>query len=260
MLSRWVAIDLFEERRMTSVSLRFGERQIQLILKALPEGISSRKLELLPKILNEWSDYYLKLSLFRVDPTVAKERAKRMKAIAKYAGELLGALDEFEDHARDTWRAPDGFGDYVSYTWLAYELSKRISFMGFQDEVSGQRQKLEDLRKFLGELASVASGQARSFKRQTDQRQNIPAYRVMLDIAAIFEWLTDTKAARRVERGTDTFGDFVRSIWPVVFEKGDDGVESALKNWAKGTKDYGDMSALIANIDFRHPAWRVFKS
>jgi hypothetical protein len=231
---------------MTGTPSRFGEREIQLILKALPEGISSRKRESLPKILIEWSVNDLQTSLLRVDRAVATKRAKGMEAIAKHARELSGALDEFKDYAGDSW--------------LLYELSKRISFMGFQDEVSGQRQKLEDQRKFLGDLESVASDLAGSFKRETNQRRNIPAYRVMLDIAAIFEWLTNTKATRRVERGTDTFGDFARSIWPVIFQKGDDGLEAASKNWAKGTKDYGDMSALIANIDFRHPAWRVFES
>jgi hypothetical protein len=105
----------------------------------------------------------------------------------------------------------------------------------------------------------VANDLAGRFKRSVDQRQNIPAYRTMLDIAAIFEWLTNTKAIRRVERGTDSFGDFSRSIWPVIFEKGDDGLESALKNWAKGTRDYGDGSALIVNIAWRYPTWGVFE-
>jgi hypothetical protein len=238
---------------MTGAPLRFDERQIQLILKALPEGISARKLELLPGILNEWSGNYLKWSLYRVDPTVAKGRAKRMEAIAKHARELSRALDEFVDYAGE-------FLDFPGDSWLVFELAKRISPMGFQDEVSGQRQKLKDQREFLGELEAIASDLAGTFKRTIDQRRNTPAYRVMLDVQAIFEWLTNTKAARRVERGTDTFGDFAGSIWPVVFGKSDDGLKSALKNWAKGSKVYGDRSALIANIDFRHPAWRVFQS
>jgi hypothetical protein len=238
---------------MTGASVRFDEHQIRLIIKALPEGISARKLELLPGILNEWSGNYLKWSLYRVNPTVAKGRAKRMEAIAKHAGELSRALDEFVDYA-----GGDEFLDFPGDSWLVFELAKRISPMGFQDEVSGQRQKLEDQRKFLHELESVATDLAGIFKRSMDQRQKIPEYRVMLDIAAIYEWLTGRKAARRVERGTDTFGDFARSIWPVIFEKGDEGLESALKNWAKGTKVYGDKSALIANIDFHYPAWGVF--
>ena len=84
---------------MTGASVRFDEHQIQLIIKALPDGVSSRKRELLPKILNEWSGHYLKYSLYRVDPTVAKGRAKRAEAIARHAGELSRALDEFVDYA-----------------------------------------------------------------------------------------------------------------------------------------------------------------
>jgi hypothetical protein len=230
---------------MKDASLRFGDRQIRLILEALPEGISGKKLELLPKILNEWFDNDLKRSLFREDPAVAKGRVKPVQRIAKHAAGLLAALDEFDL--------------YKGESWLVYELSKRISPMGFQDEASGQKQKLEDQRKLLREVELVANDLAGRFKRSVDQRQNIPAYRTMLDIAAIFEWLTNTKAIRRVERGTDSFGDFSRSIWPVIFEKGDDGLESALKNWAKGTRDYGDGSALIVNIAWRYPTWGVFE-
>ena len=240
---------------MTGASVRFDEHQIQLIIKSLPDGISSRKRELLPKILNEWSGNDLKFSLYRVDPTVAKGRAKRAEAIARHASELLRALDEFVDYA-----GGDQFLVFPGDSWLVFELAKRISPMGFQDEVSGQRQKLKDQREFLGELEAIASDLAGSFKRTIDQRRNIPAYRVLLDIAAIFEWLTNTKAARRVERGPDTFRKFAASIWPVVFEKGDDGLDSALKNWARGIKLYGDGSALIANINFRHPTWGVFES
>jgi hypothetical protein len=240
---------------MTGASSRFEEHQIRLILISLPDGVSSRKRDLLPKILNEWSGNYLKWSLYRVEPIVAKGRAIRAEAIAKHARELSRALDEFVDYA-----GGDQFLEFSGDSWLVFGLAKRISSMGFQEEVSGQRQKLKDQREFLEEIESIASGLAGSFKRQADQRRNIPAYRVMLDIQAIFEWLTQTKATRRVERGRDIFGDFVRLIWPIVFEKGDDGVDSALKNWARGTKLYGDWSALIHNINFRHPEWRVFES
>jgi hypothetical protein len=230
---------------MTDASVRFDEHQIRLIIKALPDGISARRLQLLPSILSEWSGDFLRWSLHRVDPAVAKGRAKQLEAIAKHAGELSRALDEFSHEE----------------SWLVFEFAKRISPMGFQDEVSGQRKMLKDRRKFLGDIEAIAVDLAGAFKRSIDQRRNIPAYRVMLDIQAIFEWLTKTKATRRVEYGSrDVFGDFVRSIWPVVFEKGDDGVDSALKNWAKWTKDYGDASALIANIDLSHPEWRVFKA
>src|SRR6476620_5254346 len=148
---------------MTSASLRFDERQIRLILKSLPEGVSSRKLELLPKILKEWSDNDLKRSRFRVDPRVAKGRAMRIKAIAKHAGELSRALDEFVDYAGAE------FLDFPGDSWLVFELAKRISPMGFQDEVSSQRQRLQDQRNLLRELESVAADLAGSFRRSADQ-------------------------------------------------------------------------------------------
>ena len=80
----------------------------------------------------------------------------------------------------------------------------------------------------------------------------------MKDIAAIFEWLTGTRAARRIERGPATFGRFAEAIWPVVFESADDGLQSAQKNWAAFRARYEEESALIANINMRHPEWGVF--
>jgi len=116
---------------------------------------------------------------------------------------------------------------------------------------------LDQQSEFLSTLLSSAHKLISALKSQLDQRRNIPAYRVMQDIAAIFEWLTGRRAVRRVERGNDTFGDFARAIWPVILNRADDGLESALKNWAKYRNEYGEESALIANIGFRHPAWRV---
>jgi hypothetical protein len=127
----------------------------------------------------------------------------------------------------------------------------------------------------LGSAASVPLADARekaaSARRKIAQGRNpiderkrdggIPTFGDMADdvreaLSAVYRQESRPTCRPR----PDIFGDFARSIWPVVFEKGDDGVDSALRNWAKWPRLYGDKSALIANIHFRHPTWRVFNA
>jgi hypothetical protein len=61
----------------------------------------------------------------------------------------------------------------------------------------------------------------------------------MMDIAAVFEYLTDTEAVRQVDRNTHDekgpFRDFAGAIWSVLFTS-DDGLSAALKNWAMAAR------------------------
>jgi hypothetical protein len=74
----------------------------------------------------------------------------------------------------------------------------------------------------------------------------------MMDIAAIFEWLTDRKATREVDRinGKETgqFWHFAAAVWPWVFGKGVSGLPAAMKNWEKWHLRFGEESQLIRNI------------
>ena len=85
----------------------------------------------------------------------------------------------------------------------------------------------------------------------------------MQDIATIFQWVTGTEASRSVDRAdgkeSGPFWEFASAVWPVVFGKGDDGLSSAMHNWARHKKRYGAGLALIFNIALRHPTWGLFE-
>ena len=68
-------------------------------------------------------------------------------------------------------------------------------------------------------------------------------------------------ATRRVDRitGEDEglFYRFAAAVWPVVFGSAD-GLSSALKGWAAARKKYSERSAVLCNIQMRHPEWEIF--
>jgi hypothetical protein len=56
------------------------------------------------------------------------------------------------------------------------------------------------------------------------------------------------------------FFSFASELWPLVFGNGQAGLSAAMKNWAWARRRYDEASALIANINFRHPTWGVFET
>ena len=123
-------------------------------------------------------------------------------------------------------------------------------------------QKLVDHRDFLNHLQAAVESLQNRLKRGPGQPRNMVAYLVLLDIAAIFSWLTRLEPNREVDRMTGdekgAFYNFAAALWPPVFASGLDGLSAAMKNWSSGRRTYADASAIIANIDLRYPSWRVF--
>src|SRR5262249_59764217 len=74
-------------------------------------------------------------------------------------------------------------------------------------------------------------------KRELGHPRNICAYLVMMDLVAIFEWLTGRKATREVDRdlGKDTgpFWHFAAAVWPHVSGEGRYGLSAAMKKLKK---------------------------
>jgi hypothetical protein len=121
------------------------------------------------------------------------------------------------------------------------------------------KRRLEEETYFLVELAAISPGEVYELEGSRRPR-NLAAFFVLRDAAAIFEWFTWKKAGRgvhRIERTeTGPFHRFASVLWPVVFEKGTQGLPAAMKNWAQ---EKSRSSALIANIGLRHPTWRIFE-
>jgi hypothetical protein len=127
------------------------------------------------------------------------------------------------------------------------------------------KRRLEEERSFLARLAAIAPKGWRT-PSKSGQPRNYTAYLVLQDAAAIFEWFSGKKAARGVNRDdhgtrgeTGPFFRFASVLWRLVFGRGIHGLPSAMKNWAQWRSHYKERSALIANINFRHPTWGIFK-
>jgi hypothetical protein len=84
----------------------------------------------------------------------------------------------------------------------------------------------------------------------------------MLDLAAIFEWLTSGKATRVVDRTDNTetgpFWRFAEPVWQVAFGT-TRGLKAAMKNWAEARKLYHEHSTFLINLRLRRPEWGIFE-
>jgi hypothetical protein len=121
--------------------------------------------------------------------------------------------------------------------------------------------QLQEMRSFLSRLPSALASSVKGLARGQGQPRNVAASLVVMDLVEMFEWLTRTKALRR-RHDTGVFWEFASAVWPVIFKRGEYGLHSAIKNWelARKRKLRGARSGLIANLDLRHPEWRLFDS
>jgi hypothetical protein len=229
----------------------FDDRVIRLIVASLPKRVGPRRLELLPRVLREWSGTELRARLSREPAAVIRERAKRVKTVGERANSLLQALKAIDksDVVEIATKMPRS-GQAL------WPKMKGHHWRGVA-EINSLIQRIKDENDFLRRLATSAPN---AWKRGRGQPQNITAYLVMQDAAGIFRWITNKKASRALDRvsgeATGAFSQFAAAIWPVVFGS-DDGLPSAMKNWAKYQKLEGN--ALIANMAVRHPTWGLFK-
>jgi hypothetical protein len=220
-------------------TIRFAAPDVDQIIQSLPNGIAQKRLKLLPKILREWSRTELPRHLSLESLKIIRDRGKKVEVFEKHARALLQAFNALDDSGLRRIKARS-------------ELTLN---------------ELEALHDFLTRLARARPHAVQKSGRGNPR--NYIAYLVILDIAAIFEWLTKTKATREVDRygkgDIGPFWKFAKAIWPLVFGKGKYGLSSAIKNWASvrsagkhRSSEVDEKSALIANIAMRHSSWGLF--
>jgi hypothetical protein len=226
----------------------FTDRDIVLIDKSLPDMVDRRRRELLPKILPDWNSNELsEYVLMAGGPT--PERRERMVVVKDCASELLRSLKATDE---------------VDRAGIAGEMVRaagQSSLITGWSAVTTLIQRINEEVSFLAKLEEAAS---RTWRRSRGHPRNTAAYLVLLDAAAIFEWLTDKRATREGDGSSDhetdpPFRRFAAAIWPVVFANGDYGLSSAMKNWATWRKEHDEESSLMFNINMRHPQWGVFE-
>jgi hypothetical protein len=219
----------------------FNECAVKQICASLPEGIDQRRLDLLPSLLNEWSRTELREHLSLDSPTTRRKRKAQWTKVGKCATHLRQALEAL---------------DQRGWTWIAQEMGREEGSSPFPFTVSRERlaemkNRLEREPDFLLKLTAATQTLIEEDKQPPGQPRAIRAYLVMLDLAAIFEWLTGRKAARGVDRTDHTetgpFFRFAQAIWPVVFGN-TQGLKAAMKNFVEARKRYQEHSTFLYNV------------
>jgi hypothetical protein len=231
----------------------FDERAVEQIRASLPTGIDRWRLDLLPRVLNHWSVTDLLEYLSREDRATLRRRYDQLTKIEKCANNLRKAL---------------GAIDQRGMSWIAQVIGEdgNTLFLASREKCTEMEGRLKDEGDFLRKLATATVRLIEGLDGSLSGRRprNIRAYLVMMDIVAIFEWLTDRKATREVGRDdhkeTGPFWHFAAAVWPYVFGKGRYGLSSAMKNWETWHKRCGEESQLMKNIAIRHPTWGIFNS
>jgi hypothetical protein len=222
---------------------RFSDRDVSLIDKSLPATVISRRRELLPQILRDWSSNDLHSHMkFQRRPSL--ERREKMERIRDCAHALVQALDETDE--LDVWGLADMMVREANETSSA-GIAGRAEFIVLNQRIT----ETVDLLNNLGKAAD------QTWKYNSGRPRNTAGDLVLMDIIAIFEWLTDTEVTRpsdqKIDAETDAFWRFATAIWPVVFGDGERGLYSSIKNWSQN--QHGDESVLMFNINMRHPEW-----
>ena len=204
----------------------FDERAVEQIRASLPTGIDQWRLDLLPRVLNHWSFSDLSEHLSQENRATLRRRYDQLTKIGKCANNLREAL---------------GAIDQRGISWIAQEIMCENGniLSGSHEKFTEMTERLKDEGDFLRKLAAATVRPIEELDESLSRGhpRNKCAYLVMMDLVAIFEWLTDTKPTREVDRdlGKDTgpFWHFAAAVWPHVFGKGCYGLSAAMKNWEK---------------------------
>jgi hypothetical protein len=232
----------------------FSEEAISAIIKALPANPVPDRLALLPRLLREWHNHFLPDHFPRESSAMFRARQKRCQAVARCAKNLYEAISNLDE--------TDVFGLALD---IAVQRTGSAILQVDQSEITAAQERLTWAKRWLPELAD-AYGPSQRQARTRGRPRNIVSYLVMLDLQAIYEFVTDTSAERRVhgedhpEHGKEygPFWDFVQPIWTLVFGS-NARLSAAMKAWSLARNEFGETLPIIANIALRHPEWRIFE-
>jgi hypothetical protein len=232
----------------------FSEEVVRDVIASLPPNPVPDRLAVLPWLLREWHEHFLPYHFGESRATI-RARQKRLRAVARYGEKLFEALVTLDDSS--------------SSFELAIELAIHQtgkSLLGLtQSDIAQARERLSWGEQWLRGLAEACGHSADAQPVRRGRPTDVLPYLVMLDLEAIFEFVTGTRAERRV-RGEDhpdygkeygPFWDFVRPTWMMIFGS-NAGLSAAMKDWSLARNKFGEVSAIIANIAMRRPEWRIF--
>jgi len=229
------------------VSFSVGE--VSLIAQSLPAQANPRRLTMLPLILAEWGRTDLP-EYFGQEPTPERAtRNARLKSVAAKSGKLAHALRTLTPMDLD---------------FIAFALSQdRQPTANPPRRYDVMQSEIAEITGVIATLETISEGATAAVHvGRRGQPMNLKSHLVLRDLAAIYQYVTGKPATRSTDRetgrGSGPFWEFAKAVWPVVFENADDGLSAALKVWAGNPSKASESSALLANIDLRHPEWGIF--
>jgi hypothetical protein len=245
-----------------------SDEAIHTIIAALPSTCPAARLALLPDILRDWSADELRIHLLFLPDRqkAARKQLAQLETLGRQAARLLDALQALDAGTMATamYLIERRLTGYTLEALAQHEF--RAAGLRPRLVAAGRRRVVEE---WLTALAAEFAGQSRVTRKGPPTS---PAVLVLSDLAAIFKWITEIKAGRRVhgedcsEYGQDygPFWNFARAAWTPIFGP-DAPLSDAMRRWAfeaQRIKDPGtpEYSSVIANIAQRHPEWCLFGS
>ena len=236
--------------------MNFTTEQIECLMAALPGCTDARKRKLVAMILAEWARIDVETYLNRSPPEQVLAEHQLLEKLASCATELAQTLSRLGPGSR---------------LGVAYHLSK--GRVGAETGVSAWYNGVREIERRLSEaparfegLAGAATETAAHWDPPRVRRDTVIHNLILKDLAAVFEYATGQLPGRRIRTDAHVdagqnygpFWDFASTAWPVLFGS-TNGLDYAVRFWAKVRAEHGESSAVVTNMHFRHPEWRIFE-
>jgi hypothetical protein len=232
--------------------MEFTTAEMNMLVAALPGCDDSRRKELLPWVLREWGRTDLDEHLTRATREQIRAEQQQMKNVARRASELAQALADL---------GPDPSFAVARFLLASGDDAEEPTY----EQALAAAEVLADESAGLQRLAKAALAVAAGWTLP-GRHATVIRYLVLQDLAAIFEWATGKHAGRWIRTDTSNdpgkphgpFWNFAHAAWPIIFGSSK-GLGNSLKIWASARRRIRERSPFIANLDLRHPQWRVSK-
>ncbi len=230
------------------MQFHISDSEFQSIMAALPPpyGSDPEIVNRLKYIFEDWCQIDLPEHRFATEKSaLLPETLKRLENVSDSAKAMIAALDAAKD---------EGDQDFVEF-----EIIKARGKITVRAEWEAAAAEISAMRKTLVAVEAAAADSLAKLRPRKGRPMNAFGYLLLLDLAAIFEWVTGKKATRRVDRmtheETGPFYEFARIVWPMVTSNGSDGFIAAWRNWADFSRKYRERSPIIANFKLRCRAY-----
>jgi hypothetical protein len=223
-------------RRQDPIKPIFSDASIKSIFDALPRNCRAERAPLLPEVLRTWGEEDLLEHLSREGRTTARRQEEQRRSVAAQARNLIGALVALEETGfmetalrLQMWRADTSMTD----TDISAALQRSNDGV---DWIIGLAEMLSDRTHMrgIGDSEPNNSSGLTKFRRKKRGPLAIQSYLIILDIAAIFELVSETKPARRTtfnpSKDYGPFWDFAKAVWSTIFGN-DKGLSAAVRYW-----------------------------